>query len=170
MKNLKTFEKFDVINNDLKQSIKEYLLTEYPSDWWNNEFQSRLSDYIDDDDLIGYGEADDESTWDYETPEEAYENLCSGGAIEYDCITDIRKDIRNKFHLTDEEYDRNKIDDIVESHMCNMIDWYDHTIFGDKNDDNFLGTKNLMKHLTKKWDIDDLPTEIKTDDGTIIKL
>ena len=63
MKNLKTFEKFDVINNDLKQSIKEYLLTEYPSDWWNNEFQSRLSDYIDDDEEVIVSYCDFGSYW-----------------------------------------------------------------------------------------------------------
>ena len=73
--------------------------------------------------------------------------------------------------VVENSYDiKKKIDDIVESHMSNMINWYDHSIFGEKSNDNFLGTRNLMKHLSDKWDIDDLPTEIKTDDGRTIKL
>ena len=64
MKNFGDFinENFDVINNDLKTEIKEYLLVEYPSDWWNNEFISRLDDYISEDDYVGNGDPDDEST------------------------------------------------------------------------------------------------------------
>jgi len=133
---------FDVINNDLKSEIKEYLLTEYPSDWWNSEFQESLPNYISDEDYIGYdGDEDDESTWEYESPEEAYRNLCTGGAIEYDLLDEIRKDVRKHFHLSEEEYDRNKIGEIVEDHMCNMIDWYDKMIFGESAGD-FLGFGN----------------------------
>lgn len=168
-----TNEKFDVINNDLKSEIKEYLLTEYPSDWWQNEFMINLDNYITEDDIVGNGDSDDESTWDYESSEEAYTNLCTGGAIEYDCLNDIRTDIRKKFHLSDEEYDRNKIGDIVETHMCNMIDWYDHSIFGEKGGD-FLGMRDNINKMMSRWDsnpdFDELPTEIKTDDGRNIKL
>jgi len=123
-------EKFDVINNDLKTEIKEYLLVEYPSSWWNEELISRLDDYVTDDDVIGSGDPEDESTWEYESDEEAYKNLCTGGAIEYDLLGEIRTDILKHFHLSEEEYDRNEIGDIVEEHMINMIDWYDHFIFG----------------------------------------
>lgn len=143
-------EKFDVINNDLKSEIKEYLLTQYPSDWWQSELMNRLDDYISEDDLIGSGDPDDKSTWDYNENEDAYRNLCTGGAIEYDILTEIRNDIRDKFHLTDQEYDRNEIGKIVEEHMCNMIDWYDKGIFGKNAGDLFgmrKGYQNLMASL-----------------------
>lgn len=149
MKNFDQFinENFDVINNDLKTEIKEYILVEYPSDWWNNEYNSRVYEYVDEDDCIGDGDPDDESTWEYESREEAYKNLCTGGAIEYDLLEEIRKDIINHFHLTDEEYNRNKIDDIVENHMCNMIDWYDKFIFGEQKHKSFFN-----KIDTSRWD------------------
>jgi len=158
---------FDVINNDLLTEIKEFLLTEYPSSWWAEEFQNRLPDYISEEEYIGDGDIDDESTWKYEGPEDAYQNLCSGGAIEYDLFTEIRKDIRNKFHLTDEEYDRNKIDKIVEDHMCNMCDWYDHMLFGEnaKEPGDFLGIRKGINDMMSHWD-DKYPT----DDGHGIKL
>lgn len=160
---------FDVINNDLLTEIKEFLLTTYPSSWWAEEFNNRLTDYISDEDLVGYGDSDDESTWDYETPEEAYQNLCSGGAIEYDLLTEIREDVINKFHITNEEYDRMNIGDIAESHMCQMCDWYDHMLFGkDKREPgDFFGTRKSFDDLMSK--LKDT-TEIKTPDGRTIQL
>lgn len=147
-------EKFDVINNDLKSEIKEHLLTEYPSDWWNTQLTNNLDEYISEDDIVGSGDPDDESTWEYESAEDAYTNLCTGGAIEYDLIGEIREDIRKKFHLSDEEYDRNEIGDIVENHMCNMIEWYDHSIFGEKGGD-FLGMKSKINDMMSRWDSKD---------------
>ena len=130
MKNFKDFfEKFDIINNDLKSSIKDYLLTNYRSDWWNNEFSTRVYDYVTDDELIGSGDPEDESTWEYESHEEAYQNYAMGGAIEYDLLDIIRQDIINHFHITNEEYNKNNISDIVIEHMKNMIDWYDSLVF-----------------------------------------
>jgi hypothetical protein len=161
---------FDVLNNDLLTEIKEFLLTEYPSSWWADEFTNRLSDYISDEDLVGYGDSDDESTWDYETPEEAYQNLCSGGAIEYDLLTEIRNDIIEKFHISSEEYDRMEVVEIVKNHMCNMCDWYDHALFGNTAvdfGDIFGRDKGYQKLMN---DFKNLPTEIKTPDGRTIQL
>ena len=164
---------FDVLNNDLLTEIKEFLLTEYPSSWWAEELSNRVSDYISEDEYVGDGDIDDEDTWEYDGPEDAYQNLCSGGAIEYDLLTEIREDIRNKFHITDEEYDRMGIDKIAESHMCKMCSWYDHMIFGDntKDPNDILGIdtgyKKLMNDLN---DFKNLPTEIKTPDGRTIQL
>ena len=124
MKNFKEFlnEKFDEINLDLHSQIREYLLTNYPSDWWNEQLTNNVYNYIDEDDYIGDGEPDDESTWTYESPEEAYQDLSTGGAIEYDLLNEIREDIKKKFHLTDQDYN-DGIDDIVEDHMCKVCDW-----------------------------------------------
>ena len=158
---MKTFEEFmnenseqgefDVINNNLKTEIKEYLLTNYPSDWWDNQLSEKVYDYISQDEVVGEGDEDDESTWDYDSYEDAYQNLCSGGAIEYDLLDEIRKDIIKHFHMSDEEYDRNKIGEIVENHMVNMIDWYDKFIFGENSDDPF-GMKKGVSDIMSKWD------------------
>ena len=196
MKNFEEFlnEKFDEVNLDLHSQIREYLLTNYPSDWWNNELTDRVYDYITDEDYIGDGDEDDESTWEYSSPEEAYQNLCTGGAIEYDLLGEIREDIKKKFSLTDQDYNDgiDGIDDIVEDHMCKVCDWYDKMLFGE-NAGDFLGMNKGVNDLMAsmgKWDnikgwdeptpkekedfykikgIDtkNLPTEIKGPNGTI---
>jgi hypothetical protein len=166
MKSFKKFleaeGKFDIINNDLKTEIKEYLLTNYPSDWWEENFQEKLPEYISEEDYIGNGDEEDESTWEYESPEDAYLNLCLGGAIEYDLIDEIFKNIKDKFHLTEDEYFNNGIDDIVEDHMCKMTDWYDKMLFGEESGDPFGMRKNIDGMMSNWNDIDD--------DGNGIKL
>ena len=161
MKHLKIYEEFEN-ENELNNSIKEYLLNEYPSDWWENEFQNRVYDYCSEEEWVGEdGDPDDESTWDYSGPEEAYQNFCNGGAIEYDLMEEIREDILNKFHMTDEEYFTKGTNKIVEDHMCNMIDWYDHGLFGPSKVDNFGFKQSTYDNLTKGWDVDtkNLPSE-----------
>jgi len=154
MKNFEEFinEKFDVINNNLHSEIKEYLLTNYPSNWWNEQLSDNVSNYISEEDYIGEdGDPEDESTWEYESPEEAYQNLSTGGAIEYDLLDEIREDVRKKFHLTDQEYN-DGIDNIVEEHMCKVCDWYDKMLFGENSGD-FLGMNkginDLMASMSK---------------------
>ena len=162
---------------ELIESIRAYLLNEYPSDWWNNEFRDRVNDYITEDDIVGYGDSDDPETWDYEDEEDAYRNLATGGAIEYDIIGEIGKDIINKFNLKDyDEYFNLRIDDIVEEHMCNMIDWYDHFIFGkDKRDPSDpFGFNKGVKDLMSGWDelekSKDEEGRITLKDGTKLKI
>ena len=55
MKHLRIYEEFQTEAEDLTNNIREYLINEYPKDWWENEFQTRLDDYITEDDCIGYG-------------------------------------------------------------------------------------------------------------------
>ena len=161
MKHLRIYEEFENDSPELINTIREYLLNEYPGSWWDEEFSNRVSDYVDEDEYVGDGDPDDDSTWEYSGAEEAYQNLCNGGAIEYDLIEEIREDICKKFHLTDEEYFKKGIDNIVEDHMCNMIEWYDSMIFG--KDKGSIADKFFGKKLdTSAWDI--------TDDGNGIKL
>jgi len=156
MKHLRIYEEFENDSPELINTIKEYLLSEYPSDWWDSEFQNRVYDYCSEDEWVGDGDPDDDSTWEYSGPEEAYTQFCNGGAIEYDLIEEIAKDIKEKFHLEDKEFDKNNIYDLIEDHMCNMIDWYDSLIFGKKryakNPFDILKTDHLLKNK-------DLPTE-----------
>jgi len=137
MKHLRIYEEFEN-ENELNNSIREYLIAEFPSDWWNEEFSNRVYDYVDEDEWIGEnGDPDDELTWEYSGPEEAYQNFCNGGAIEYDLIEEIAKEIKQEFHLNDDDFDKNKIYTIIEDHMCNMIDWYDNLIFGKSSENTF---------------------------------
>ena len=193
MKNFEEFlnEKFDETNLDLHNEIREYLLTNYPGDWWAEELTNNVDNYISQDDMVGSGDEDDESTWEYESMEDAYQNLCTGGAIEYDLLDEIRNDVKKKFSLTDQDYD-DGIGDIVEDHMCKVCDWYDTMLFGENSGD-FLGMNKGINDLMAsmgKWDnikgwdeptpkekedfykikgIDtkNLPNEIKGPNGTI---
>lgn len=155
MSKIKNFSEFYINENsesdDLIKSIQEYLEKEYPESWWNNEFNIKVYDYISEDDLVGYGDPDDESTWDYESEEDAYRNLSTGGAIEYDLLDEIGKDIQKKFNLSsDDYYKKYKISDLVNNYMVKTIDWYDEYLFGEKSND-FLGTKKSYDELTKNW-------------------
>jgi len=162
MRYLRNFEDYQEPeeNLELKQQIREYLLTNYPSDWWNNEFVNRVYDYIDEDDLIGYGT---EENPDYKDEENAYRHLSTGGAIEYDLLDEIGKDIQKHFNISEKDYFDRDFDEVVEEHMTNMIDWYDKFVFGPNKHDPFgfnKGVENLMKSF------DNLPNE--TDDGVKI--
>ena len=44
--------KFDIINNDLLTEIKEYLLTNYPSDWWDRQLSEKVYEYISEDEVV----------------------------------------------------------------------------------------------------------------------
>lgn len=67
----KFYERFDIINNDLKHSIKEYLLTNYPEFWFKNN----------------------------------------------DNYDKIKDDIKNKFLLSEQEFHRNDINEIIKNHI-----------------------------------------------------
>jgi hypothetical protein len=151
MKHLRIYEEFETETNDLIHSVSEYLIAEYPSDWWESEFQNKLPEYITEEDCIGYGTEEEP---DYESDEEAYKELCTGGAIEYDLIDEIYKDIKDKFNLTEEECDKIHIFKLIEKHMCNMIDWYDHGIFGENKIDvsDPLGMKKNIKDMMSHFD------------------
>lgn len=154
MKHLKLYEEFEN-RPELIESIREYLLNEYPSDWCDSEFSNRVYDYCSEDEWIGEdGDPDDESTWEYSGPEEAYQNYCNGGAIEYDLIEEIAKDIKKKFNLDDKEFEKNNIYDLIEEHMCNMIDWYDTMIFGKdkKNATDPFGINKGVNDLMRRMD------------------
>lgn len=154
MKYIKLFEDLQNIE-ELKKQIKEYLNQEYTREWFNNEFSNRAHDYIEEEEAIEYGTEDDP---DYE---EAYKNLCTGNAIEYDLLTEIGKDICNKFDIDEDEYYYNtELSEIANEHLKDKAsDWCD-PYFGKSINDIFLGGQDK---LMKNWDN-------ITDDGNGIKL
>jgi hypothetical protein len=124
MKYIKKFEKLESseITPELKQEIIEYMEKEFPSEWFDQELSQRASDYISDDDVIGYGTEEEP---DYESPEDAYCNLCNGGAIEYDLMHEIEEDVKEKFHINDVSL----LYDIVNDYLMDHCEWYDRFVF-----------------------------------------
>lgn len=162
MKYVKLFENFSENVDELKQQIQEYLNQEFTEDWFENQFHNRVNDYIDDD-LVGSGDPDDESTWDYKTAEEAYQNICTGDAVEYDLIEVMREDICKKFDMSNDDFFyKYNIDDIARQHIKDKAHWCD-PFFGQSASSFFSkGVDDLMKRMDSYNDL--------TDDGSGIKL
>jgi hypothetical protein len=66
-----------------KSEIIKYLEENFSEEWFNFQLSERCYDYLDEDDTEPYD-------GDYE---ETYQNLCMGGAIEYDLLGEIEKDV-----------------------------------------------------------------------------
>jgi hypothetical protein len=148
MKHLKKFNE----NKDIKSEILEYLKKEYPEQWWTDQFNERVYDYIIDDDLIGYGTEEDP---DYESEEDAYKNLAMGGAIEYDLIDEICNDLIKKYNMNSDDFYKNDYSDIVNDYMIDTIDWYDSFVFN-KSDEGYISIQDKMfgkiNPLDINWD------------------
>lgn len=99
MKKFKNFLNENKIDEELKNDIIKYLEENYPENWWNDQLSERVFDYINEEEVIGEGDEDDESTWDYESHEDAYRNLATGGAIEYDILEQINNEVMKKFNI-----------------------------------------------------------------------
>jgi len=110
MKYLKKFE-----NVDLENQIIKYLEDNYPEDWWDNEFSDRVYDYVSEDD---YDEDEFDGHEDY------YRNHAMGGAIEFDILDMINKDLMDKFEVS-----RDMASDLATEYMKNTITWYDNFVF-----------------------------------------
>jgi hypothetical protein len=118
MKKIKLFEDF---NNTLtEKDVEDYLKKEYTSDWFDSELSSRCYDYIDSEEAEDYDD-------DYE---EAYKNLSTGGAIEYDLLEEMSKDTAKHFNFdSDKKIDNRDIGDICRDHLMDTCTWYDKYIF-----------------------------------------
>lgn len=126
MKYLKRFN--ENINNE--SELLDYLAKNYSEDWFNNQFSERVYDYVSEEDTEDYDN-------DYE---EAYTNLCMGGAIEYDLLGEIGKDVQSHFGISQDDYFNNKISnrsagDIVNDYMMDNCTWYDTGIFSRSTDE-----------------------------------
>lgn len=147
-------KKFNEMNetddNSIIEKIKEYITEEFPKDWWDNEFYNNLSNYVSEDEVIGDG---DEENPEYESEEDAYRNLCTGGAIEYDILDMIYKDVCQKFNLSNSDYfDKYKINKFVNDFMVNNIEWYDRIIFHES--DYVSPEETYRKKLSSNWDLE----------------
>ena len=136
MINLKLFEDFN--NQVTEKEIEEYLNKNYTSDWFDSELSNRVYDYIDEDDTEDY-------EGDYE---EAYQNLSTGGAIEYDLLDEMSSDVSKHFKIdTDKVIETRDITDICNDHLIDNCSWYDSFIFNKSNVD-------IYKNPFDEWDLE----------------
>ncbi|CAG7580952.1 MAG: hypothetical protein SLAVMIC_00612 [uncultured marine phage] len=134
MKTLKGFESFnegrldnlrkmqsDNNKEDELQKMKDYVVKTYTEDWFNTQLTDNVDNYIDEEEA-------EEFDGDYE---ETYRNLCMGGAIEYEMLDDMTKELEKMFpNLTFDD-----ISDFVNDHMIDNCEWYDRLVFQRSTDE-----------------------------------
>lgn len=132
MKHLKKFNE----SNSLLEQIEKYLNDTYTSDWFNDELSNSVYNYISEEEAEDYD-------GDYE---EAYKNLSSGGAIEYDLISYMVKDVEEKFSInqSDKLDDKRDLNDVVYDHLYNTCEWKDTFIFNKKSTDPYVSSFDRM--------------------------
>lgn len=129
----------------IKDFVQEYLDTNWPKLRMDQFLSDTVSEYIDSDDLEG----------DSETYEDCYRRVSTGGAVEYDMIYEITKELCKELKIDEVEFFDNDLDDLVTNHMVAKTDWYDKYLFGPKKIDFNAGVKNLMASFDK-YNKDDL--------------
>lgn len=149
MKKIKLFEDF---NNMTENDVENYLKENYPKEWFDLELSERCYEYI-----------DDEEAEDYDGDhEEAYKNLSTGGAIEWDILDEMSKETSNHFNIDmGVKIDKRSIMDICKDHLMDTCTWYDKTIFNTKSTEPYKDFFGRTHDFMKGWD--DFPDE--TDDG-----
>ena len=146
MKYLKRFN--ESINNE--SELLDYISSNFPKEWFDEQLTDRVVDYV------GEEEAED-FEGDYE---EAYKNLCNGGAVEYDMMEDMAKDLQSHFNITSEEYYNNKIDnrtasEIVNDYLMDTCDWHDKFVFNKSGGENYTSMSDKLfgkSNLNLNWD------------------
>ncbi len=129
MKKIQTFKLFLENKNALtEKEVEDFLKKEYTSDWFDQELQDRVFDYI-----------SEEEAEDYDgDPIEAYKNLSTGGAVEWDLITDMSKEAAEHFSYDSEKkIDKRTISDICHDHLMDTCKWYDRFVFDRKSNEPY---------------------------------
>ncbi len=146
MKYLKRFNESD----NLESEIEEFLKKEFPTEWFDSELDERVYDYISTEDAEEY---DDDMV-------EAYKNLCTGGAIEYDLCDVMTKDVCSKFGLEgDQKVGERSVMDITHDHLMDHCNWKDSFVFNRRSTEPYkspFGFNNSFDDLTKRWNDGDI--------------
>jgi hypothetical protein len=86
----------EMLTTEQKEALHKILSEKYTTDFFNSELSERVFDYISDEDL----------QYEYQLYEEAYQELCMGGAIEYDILGEAWDEHRKLFpDMIFEEFD-----------------------------------------------------------------
>lgn len=105
---------FSNIESDITK-LKSALIDKYDCEYLNSELDERVYDYVDEGDAEEY---DGDFI-------ETYTNLCMGGAIEYDILDEMEKEMKKKFPNINKEL----LSDIINDHFIDNCDWHDPMIF-----------------------------------------
>ena len=141
MKHLKLFENFDSVT---EEQIENYLKEHFNSDWFDRELSDRVYEYI------GEEEAEDYDG----NYEEAYKNLATGGAVEYDLLKVMSDEVCENFEIdADTKIDKRDVGDICHDHLIDTCQWYDKFVFNRRSTEPYkspFGTS--YQDLLSKWD------------------
>lgn len=137
-------ENFDSVT---EEQIENYLKEHFTSDWFDSELSERVHDYISADEAEDYDD----------NYEEAYKNLSTGAAVEYDLLKDMSDDICENFKIdADTKIDKRSVRDICHDHLMDTCTWYDKYIFNRRSTEpyknSFFG--NSYQDLMRKWNDD----------------
>jgi hypothetical protein len=142
MKYLKKFNE----SNEMESKIEDYLKTEFPTEWFDSELQERVYDYIDEEDAEDYGG----------DLVEAYKNLSTGGAVEYDLIALMTDEVCKEFGIKyTQKFGDRDVNDIVHDHLMDYCTWKDNFVFNTRSTEpykNPFGFGDSFNDLMKKWD------------------
>jgi len=132
MKFLKKFNE----DNSLLEQIEAYLKKEYTSDWFDSQLHDRVYEYISEEEAEDYD-------GDYE---EAYKNLSTGGAIEYDLLEEMIQDVIEKFSISRDQKldDKRDLGDVVNDHLFDQCTWKDTFIFNKKSSEPYISMFDQM--------------------------
>lgn len=144
MKYLKRFNESD--STLTEQQVEDYLKQNYTSDWFDSELNERVYDYVGSDEAEEYND-------DYV---EAYKNLSTGGAVEYDLLEEMSSETSKHFGIPqDQKIDTRSIMDITHDHLIDTCSWYDKFVFNRRSTEpykSFFGNSydDLSKNIN--WD------------------
>jgi hypothetical protein len=143
MKHLKLFENFDSVT---EEQIENYLKEHFNSDWFDRELSDRVYEYIGEEEVEDYD-------GDYE---EAYKNLATGGAVEYDLLKVMSDEVCENFEIdADTKIDKRDVGDICHDHLIDTCQWYDKFVFNRRSTEPYksqFGFGSTYQDLLSKWD------------------
>ena len=148
MKYLKLFENFSIT----EEQIQKWLNENCDTNWFDRQLEDRVDDYI-----------TEEEAEDYDGDQvEAYKNLATGGAVEYDLLAEMNKMICDEFSIPNEyAYDKKieprSVSDICHGHLIDNCSWYDKYVFNRRSTEpykNSFGFGNIGDYWKDSDNID----------------
>jgi hypothetical protein len=145
MKHLKLFESFSVT----EEQVQEWLNKNCDSAWFDKELQDKVYDYI-----------SDEEAEDYDGDViEAYKNLSTGGAVEYDLLSEMNEMVCDalsipKQYAYDEKIEKRTVSNICHDHLMDNCKWYDKFVFNRKSTEPYKSY--FDRAFGTDWDSDDI--------------
>lgn len=141
MKHLKRFNESTSSVTEIQ--VEDYLKSNFTTEWFDSELSERVYDYISEEDAEDY---DGDLT-------EAYKNLSTGGAIEYDLLEVMSQEASNHFNLPmNQKIESRSVSDICHDHLMDTCTWFDKWVFDRRSTEPYKskfggGYEDLMKNI-----------------------